>query len=80
MMNRRSNSVFFYFLVKSGMTPTEVLTSATGRIAEEFEIDDFGVIKAGKRADLLLIEGRPDKTITDITKIKQLWIDGNPIL
>ena len=80
MMNRRSNSVFFYFLVKSGMTPTEVLTSATGRIAEEFGIEDFGVIKAGKRADLLLIEGRPDKTITDITKIIQLWIDGNPIL
>ena len=67
-------------LVKSGLTPTEVLASATSQIAGVFGINEFGTIKAGKRADLLLIEGRPDKTITDTTKIKQLWIDGTPIL
>ena len=67
-------------LVKSGMTPTEVLASATSQIAEVFGIEDIGMIKEGKRADLLLVEGRPDKTITDTTKIKQLWIDGKPIL
>ena len=67
-------------LVKSGLTPTEVLASATSQIAGVFGINEFGRIKAGKQADLLLIEGRPDKTITDTTKIKQLWIDGTPIL
>ena len=67
-------------LVKSGMTPIEVLSSATSQNAEAFGINELGMIKAGKRADLLLIEGRPDKTITDTTKIKQIWIDGKPIL
>lgn len=67
-------------LVKSGMTPTEVLASATSQAAEVFGIDDLGTIKEGKRAVLLLIEGRPDETITDTTKIKQIWIDGKPIL
>ena len=67
-------------LMKSGMTPTEVLASATSQAAEVFGVDDLGTIKEGKRAVLLLIEGRPDETITDTTKIKQIWIDGKPIL
>ena len=67
-------------LVKSCMKPTEVLASATSQIVEVFGIEDIGKIKPGKRADLLLVEGRPDKVITDTTKIKQLWIDGKPIL
>ena len=66
--------------MKSGMTPTEVLASATSQAAEVFGVDDLGTIKEGKRAVLLLIEGRPDETITDTTKIKQIWIDGKPIL
>ena len=67
-------------LVKSGMTPTEVLASATSKTAEVFGINDFGMIEKGKKAVLLLIEGRSDETITDTTKIKQIWIDGKPIL
>ena len=67
-------------LVKSGMTPTEVCASATSKTAEVFGINDFGMIEKGKKAVLLLIEGRSDETITDTTKIKQIWIDGKPIL
>ena len=67
-------------MVKSGMTPTEVLASATSQSAEVFGINEFGMIKAGKRADLLLVEGRPDKNITDTKKVKQLWIDGKLII
>ena len=38
----------------------------------------MGMVKEGKRADLLLTDGRPDKDITDISKIKTLWIGGKP--
>lgn len=65
-------------LVQSGMTPAEVLASATGRTAEVFGIGKLGMIEKGRRAVLLLIEGRPDKTIADTMKIKQMWIDGKP--
>lgn len=67
-------------LARCGLTPTEILASATSRVAETFGLTDFGRVCPGKRADLLLIEGRPDQTITDTTKIKQIWIGGQPIL
>lgn len=67
-------------LVRAGMTPTEVLSSASGRVAEVFGIKDLGKIEAGKRAVLVLAEGRPDKTITDTTKITQIWLDGKPLM
>ena len=66
-------------LEEAGLTPAEVLASATSAVADVFGIDGIGAIKAGKKADLLLIDGRPDRKITDTAKIKQVWVDGNPI-
>lgn len=67
-------------LASAGLTPTEVLMSATSNVAKAFDISGIGTASEGKRAVLLLIEGRPDKKITDTAKIKQIWIDGEPIL
>lgn len=67
-------------LEQAGMSPIEILASATGNIAKTFGMDDLGMIASGKKAALLLLEGRPDQNITDTTKIKQIWIDGQPIL
>ena len=67
-------------LSKAGLTPVEVLASATGKIAEVFGITDIGTIKTGKRGVLMLVKGRPDKEITDTINIKQVWIDGKPFL
>ena len=66
-------------LVDAGMTPTEVLASATSVNADLFGMSDTGLIKAGKRADLLLIDGRPDEVITDTAKIRQMWIGGESV-
>ena len=67
-------------LVDAGMTPSEVLASATSQNADIFGLSDLGMIKEGKRANLLLTEGRPDVTISDTKKIKQLWVEGKPVL
>lgn len=67
-------------LVQAGMTPVDVLTSATAKVAEVFGMENLGSIQPGKRAVLILAEGRPDKNITDTTKIRQIWIDGRNIL
>lgn len=67
-------------LVNAGLTPSEALMSATSNVARAFNISEIGTVSEGKRAVLLLIEGRPDKEITETAKIKQIWIDGEPIL
>lgn len=67
-------------LVQAGMSPIDALTGATSRVAETFGIENLGTIESGKKAALVLVEGRPDKNITDTTKIKQIWIDGKAIL
>lgn len=68
------------FLSECGMTPEEVLASATGEVAKVFGIDGLGMVAPGKRAVMLLVEGRPDKDISATKKIKQIWVDGLPLL
>lgn len=67
-------------LTQAGMTPIDVLTSATSNIACVFGMDNFGTIKEGNKANLMLIKGRPDKNITDTTNIEHMWIDKKTIL
>ena len=66
-------------LAQAGMMPAEILAGATGKTEEVFGITDFGRIKAGQRATLLLVDGRPDRTITDTVRISKMWIDGKLI-
>lgn len=67
-------------LAKAGLSPLEVLISATSKPAQAFDLADMGSIAPGQRANLVLVEGRPDQTITDSTKIRQIWIDGKPVM
>lgn len=67
-------------LVNAGLTPCEVLAGATGKVAEVFGIAGLGHIAEGKRATMLLLNGRADKNISNTAKIKQIRIDGEAIL
>lgn len=67
-------------LVKAGLNPTEVLQGATQKNARSFDLNAIGSIAPGQRANLILVEGRPDQNIADSTKIVQIWIDGKPIM
>ena len=66
-------------LASCGIPPVEILAGATSKSAEAFGIDEVGMIREGASADMLLIDGRPDKVITDTTKIRKIWIGGNEI-
>lgn len=67
-------------LVKAGLSPLEVLNGVTGKTAQAFDLADMGSIAPGRRANLILVEGRPDRNITDSLKIVQIWVDGKPVL
>jgi imidazolonepropionase-like amidohydrolase len=67
-------------LVKSGMTPMEAITAATSVNARALRMDhERGSIAPGKIADLLLVNGRPDRDIDDIEKIQAVFLGGRQI-
>ena len=37
---------------------------------------DHGTIKPGKRADLVLIDGKPDERIEDLWHVSRVWVSG----
>jgi len=63
-------------LVEAGLTPVEALRSATVVPAEFFGFTDRGVIEAGRRADLLLIDGDPTQDIAATHAIRGVWAAG----
>jgi imidazolonepropionase-like amidohydrolase len=64
-------------LVAAGMTPEDVLKSATLRAAQWLGLDaEVGSIEVGKRADLVLLDANPLDDIQNSRRIAGVVIDG----
>ncbi|MDP3908241.1 amidohydrolase family protein [Novosphingobium sp.] len=64
-------------MVEAGLSPRAALLAGTANSALALGMaDDRGTIERGKRADLLLIDGKPWETIADVHKIDRVLIDG----
>lgn len=63
----------------AGMTPLEVLWGANGGLAELFGLTDRGVVAAGKRADLVLVEGDPTSDLAAASRIRTVWLGGRQV-
>ncbi len=67
-------------LVDAGLTPLEAISAATKNAAKLMNDDDtWGTLGVGKRADVLIVEGRPDKNISDTRNIKLVIKNGKVI-
>jgi len=62
--------------IKVGFTPAEALEAATSIPAKAFQLEDRGTLEAGKRADLVVYDGKPDKNILDTRKISRIYKNG----
>ena len=63
-------------MVDYGMSVLEVLRSATSVNAKVFHQDEIGQIKAGFKADMIVVEGDPGKNISQIRKVKMVMKNG----
>ena len=63
-------------LVAAGLTPTEALVAGTSAPARAFSLGDRGMIAAGRRADLLLVQGDPTTNILATRAIISVWKGG----
>ncbi|MGH7448782.1 MAG: amidohydrolase family protein [Longimicrobiales bacterium] len=64
-------------MIAAGMTPWQVLRSGTVNVAKFFGIEDeAGTVRAGMRADLLLLDANPLDDISNIERNAGVMVDG----
>lgn len=63
-------------MVRSGMTPAEVIVAATSSSAELMELDDVGSVAVGKRADFIILNANPLEDITNTREIDAVYLRG----
>ncbi len=66
-------------LAAAGLTPAEALAAATSVPAALFGLTDRGRILAGRRADLVLVDGDPTSQIKATRAIAGVWKQGEPV-
>lgn len=63
-------------MVEYGMKPLDVLQSATSINAKIFHQNSIGKIVSGMKADILIVNGNPSDSISDLRKIVWVMKDG----
>ncbi len=66
-------------MVRSGMTPGEVIIAATSTSAELMSMSDIGTIAAGKSADFVVLDANPLDDITNTRRIQAVYLRGRAI-
>jgi imidazolonepropionase-like amidohydrolase len=67
-------------LVECGFTPLEALSAATKNAATLVDAGaEWGTLEKDKRADVLIVDGRPDKRISDTRAISAVIQNGRVV-
>jgi imidazolonepropionase-like amidohydrolase len=64
-------------LVESGLTPLEAITAATGTAAAFlYRSNQFGTLRPGLKADLVVLDGDPSRDIAAVRKVNRVMVGG----
>jgi imidazolonepropionase-like amidohydrolase len=67
--------------VEAGWSVPEALVAATKTNSEILDMDDrLGTLQAGKLADVLVVNGKPDENLDDLAKVDMVIRDGYPVI
>ena len=66
-------------MVRTGMSPAEVIVAATSTSAELMELDALGTVVAGKSADFLVLDANPLDDITNTREIAAVYLRGTAV-
>jgi imidazolonepropionase-like amidohydrolase len=63
-------------MARAGLTPEEILLSATRDAARCLRLAELGTLEAGKRADFVVLNADPLADIRNAREIESVWIGG----
>jgi hypothetical protein len=66
-------------LVRLGLSPREALAAATNNYALQFGWNELGLIAAGRRADILVVDADPSANIWNARRISTIIFNGEPL-
>jgi imidazolonepropionase-like amidohydrolase len=67
-------------MAKAGLTPRQVLASATRDAARCMKIDgEVGTLATGRWADFIALDANPLDNVSNVRKIHSVWISGNRV-
>ena len=66
-------------MVEAGLTPMQVLVSATGNAASCLNLRRVGTLQAGNWADFVVLNANPLEDIRNTRAIASVWIGGNRV-
>ena len=67
-------------LHRTGLTPAEVLTTATREASRRLGVDHLtGTLEEGRAADLLIVEGNPLSEMGDIGRVREVFRAGRMV-
>jgi imidazolonepropionase-like amidohydrolase len=66
-------------MAASGMTPAQVIVSATRNAAELLKLTDAGTIATGKSADFLVLDANPLDDIKNTRRIADVYLRGSAV-
>lgn len=70
------NAQEFGLMVEAGMAPMKAIQAATTSAAKVLRVDDIGAVEAGKKADLVAVEGDPLANIRLLESVSFVMKDG----
>ncbi len=63
-------------MADAGLTPVQILRSATGDAADCLGLDDVGTLEPNRRADFVVLSENPLTDVRNARSIESVWMSG----